>query len=80
MSRLAGTILFALLIAGCGSDKPPAAAPIETKEACQAAGGRLATDIGDGSGGCAPGEEMIGKVKGTIEGGFCCRAAAQKTP
>ena len=80
MSKLAVAALLSLLIAGCGSDKPPAAAPIETKEACQAAGGRVATDIGDGSGGCQPGEEKIGQLKGTIEGSYCCRAKAQTTP
>ena len=70
----------ALALAGVAAALSIAAAPIETKEACQAAGGRVATDIGDGSGGCQPGEEKIGQLKGSIEGTYCCRAAAQKTP
>ncbi len=41
---------------------------------CRTAGGRLRLDPGDGSvRGCELGEILIGRLRGAIEGGYCCK-------
>ena len=43
-----------------------------TPEECEAAGGFVRPDIGDGQVACAPEEEYLGRVSIGIEGGVCC--------
>ena len=74
----------------------PAAAPVGTAvgagtepsrtftpEACQAEGGQVFTDPGDGSlraKGCPEGRATLGNVRVGLEGGLCCGAAATSEP
>lgn len=77
------TIALAFLLAACGgSDKPAPATPdpesgetpvVMTAEECEAAGGTVAWDPGDGSGQCEAGFFEAADVSGGDEGGLCCQ-------
>lgn len=57
----------------------PPSEPI-TREACEAQGGRIAGDIGDGKVKCNEGEKEAGRVQLGIEGSLCCVPAGTAEP
>jgi hypothetical protein len=57
----------------------PSSEPI-TREACEAQGGRIAGDIGDGKVKCNEGEKEVGRVQLGIEGSLCCVPAGTAEP
>lgn len=76
------TLALSLFLAACGgSSKPdtttppdePAEAAVVTPEECEAAGGTVAWDIGDGSVQCPDGSFESSKVSGGVEPGLCCK-------
>ncbi|KAB2896270.1 MAG: hypothetical protein F9K40_14795 [Kofleriaceae bacterium] len=59
-----------------GDTPPPAEAPnVVTPEACEASGGTVAWDIGDGSVQCPGGTQESSKVSGGVEPALCCQPA-----
>ena len=69
---------------GSGSAAPcevPPAGEAMTEVQCTCQGGRLnASRGGADQPSCDPNEESIGAVRFGIEGGWCCRASAIKSP
>ena len=66
--------LLALALLGCGEEPEPGRV-LEPAE-CEARGGTVIGDPGDGSvhrDGCPEGQELLGSVNLGIEGGICCR-------
>lgn len=54
-----------------------------TPESCQARGGEVLTDPGDGSlreRGCPEGRTALGEVRVGLEGGLCCAASSGHAP
>jgi hypothetical protein len=93
---LSATLVTSLAAAGCGGKSSsdgeapksdpagepapgPSSEPI-TAEACEAQGGRIAGDIGDGKIKCNEGEKEIGRVPLGIEGSICCVPAGSPEP
>jgi hypothetical protein len=73
MRKLEGMLVVAALVAGCEAEEPETVGPADTVEGCKAVGGRVVVDPGDGTGACGPGEDVVGRPKGFLEGAFCCR-------
>jgi hypothetical protein len=83
MRKLQGTLVIAVLAIGCEAEAPEVPEienPADTAEGCRVVGGRVVVDPGDGSGACAPGELVIGRPSGFIEGAYCCRPLVVTPP
>jgi hypothetical protein len=86
--RTSLVLALSLFLAACGSSKPDTEEPTNTTEEpttteepgvltpqeCEAAGGQVAWDIGDGSVQCPAGTFESSKVSGGVEPGLCCQA------
>jgi hypothetical protein len=93
---LVTALAAASTLAGCGGSRssdgetpktetapeatPPGSPEPITQEACQAQGGRIAGDIGDGKVKCNEGEKEVGRVQLGIEGSLCCVPAGTEEP
>jgi hypothetical protein len=93
---LVTALAAASTLAGCGGSRssdgetpktetapeatPPGSSEPITQEACQAQGGRIAGDIGDGKVKCNEGEKEVGRVQLGIEGSLCCVPAGTDEP
>jgi hypothetical protein len=88
MTKLMIAFALALALAACGGKKQPEPAeplpaPAEptpgaamTPDECNARGGIVKGDIGDGQVRCDDGQEELGRVDQGIEGAVCCAAPA----
>jgi hypothetical protein len=78
-------LTLTLFLAACGGSKPgpstpepdttgetPATGDMMTPDECEAAGGHVVGDIGDGSVACPDGEVHAGDVSGGVEQQLCC--------
>jgi hypothetical protein len=75
-------LAWTVVMAGCGPEAPVGesdsglGAEPGTVEWCEARGGRVYGDPGDGSihrAGCPDGRQYLGSVSFGIEGGICCK-------